>query len=75
MPRKVSPDQDFGPGASIWATIDSRDLLFDLAKAEERSVKVVLRRALHEYAAASEDFQRWQNDQIKGQSKPKAKAA
>jgi hypothetical protein len=59
MSRKPSPDQEFGPGASVWATLDARDLLFDLAKAEERSVKVVLRRALHDYAARSEDFQAW----------------
>ena len=63
MPRKMSPDQEFGPGVSIWATIDSRDMLFELAKAEERSVKVVLRRALHAYAEASEDFQIWQKSQ------------
>ena len=59
MPRKVSPDQEFGPGASIWATIDARDLLFDLAKAEERSVKITLRRALIAYAAASEEYAAW----------------
>jgi len=71
--RKMSPDQEFGPGVSIWATLDSRDILFELAKAEERSVKVVLRRALHAYAEASEDYQVW----LKAQQsqKPRQKVA
>ena len=69
MPRKPSPDQEFGPGASIWATLDSRDLLFELAKAEERSVKTVLRRALLEYATNSVDYARWIKTQ---KQRPKA---
>lgn len=69
MPRKPSPDQEFGPGASIWATLDSRDLLFDLAKAEERSVKAVLRRALLAYATNSEDYLKWTRSQ---KTRPKA---
>lgn len=72
--RKTSPDQEFGPGASIWATIDSREMLFDLAKAEERSVKVVLRRALHAYAEASEDYQVWLKAQ-QHQTKTRQKVA
>jgi hypothetical protein len=74
MPRKVSPDQEFGPGSSIWATTDSRDLLFELAKAEERSVKVVLRRALLDYATSSGDYQKWLQKQTK-QARPKAAVA
>ena len=73
MPRKLSPDQEFGPGVSIWATVDSRDMLFELAKAEERSVKVVLRRALHAYAEASEDYTAWQKTQ--SSQKPRQKVA
>lgn len=57
--RRPSPDQLLGPGASIWATTDARDLLFELAEAEERSVKATLRRALLAYADASGDYKRW----------------
>lgn len=70
MPRRESPDQQFGPGISIWATADSRDLLFDLATAEERAVKTVLRRALIDYAAKSEEYNAWVKTK-----KPRPKAA
>lgn len=72
MGRKPSPDQLLGPGASIWATADSRDLLFELAEVEQRSVKVVLRRALLAYAEDSRDYQKWLANQTKA---PRAKAA
>jgi hypothetical protein len=73
MPRKESPDQTYGPGSSIWATTDSRDLLFEIAKSEERSVKTVLRRALLDYAERSPDYQRFLSKQPK-QPRPKAAA-
>jgi hypothetical protein len=74
MPRKESPDQTYGPGSSIWATTDSRDLLFEIAKSEERSVKTVLRRALLDYAERSPDYQKWLQRQTK-QARPKAAVA
>jgi hypothetical protein len=55
---------------SVWCTLDARDLLFELAKAEERSVKITLRRALLAYAENSEEYGRWVRSQ-----KPRAKAA
>lgn len=56
--RRASPTKNLGDGASIWATQESRDLVFELAAVEQRAVKVVLHRALLEYAERSEDFQR-----------------
>jgi hypothetical protein len=65
MPRRPSPDQLLGSGSSIWATTEARNMLFQIAEAEQRSVKVVLHRAIMRYAEASEDYQRWLQQQGK----------
>lgn len=48
-----------GKGITLWVGADSHDLLFTLARAEERPVQTVLRRAIMAYAEESQDFQRW----------------
>jgi hypothetical protein len=74
MPRRLSPDQILGPTASVWALTDSRDLLFELAQAEQRSVKVTLHRALVAYAEQSADYQAAQAN-MKRQKRKAAVAA
>lgn len=68
--RRPSPTQSLGDGASIWATQESRDLVFEIAAVEQRAVKVVLHRALLDYAERSEDFQK----ALRAQKRKKAAA-
>lgn len=79
--RATSParaaDREYGESTAVWATRDSRDILYEIAHAEERAAKIVLRRALAAYAEASPDYQRWLREQrqTKQEAKQPAKEA
>lgn len=55
-----------GKGVSLWVGAEVHDLLFTLAKAEERPVQTILRRAVLAYAEQSTDLQRWMRKHGKG---------
>ena len=64
MGRKAVERLDPGTHhTSVWIDGESRNLLFDIAKAEERSVQVIMRRALAAYAETSEEHQRARHNQ------------